>query len=1523
MLHSADPSAKVTEEIMKKSSPTHLLRTSQSDMANFYNKIAKQSWITGNFNIPCLASILDNIGVCVDLEDVPTIFYHFDVSCNGKIDRDEFIEVLSLTEYELDSKLNYLKGVLNMAAGGGRGATGLRSNRLLSDLFKKFNTLKDGVLSYEDLSKLMSSLEIFMDESELRKVMMRMRGEHDRVEEKDFIEFVTKGSTIDQEKATRIRNSANIIRAWIQRNSTADDGVILPGVWKKLINVHEKSTRAKFPGFLGAEDIYNIMARNSVRLDHHECKYLAFMIAPERNGQITEDSLKRFAQGSCRSFGEVLGLLERDIIEPAVTAYKEHRDHIRKNGTEDAELAEDFEDMLRQCITIVKSQSVGVYEDRKGTSSSTDIVTPVQVKAGVEKFFDGFATTPALLPSVEEWTSLAILTGDAVVDIGFTGINIKRFVHNICYTIAGTLESARSHESVPLDKICRDIQNMMLEEAKKSSQGKSLNYQAVFNLFDTNHSKVIEVDEFKQMLVRLQLVDGLDEKSLSKLLEKFHRNKRSYLTYEDIQAFCESGEYGESGKDEVSDDLDEDYGIASSTPPVTITRNPDTDWLLWFLWKEAFKQDKADPEGVITELEAACTDNEITEINSSITSIPVADFWSLLTDTGLRGIMSKEQFDLGARMFIDSVKEGKTIVDRLEFAAFCSHVIRMGRAFNGILQERKKKEDKIYKDIKSKLFGELKSSGALERTGRHGHDGLRFQKVMKRLDEDGDGKLTVAEFKTALKRIRLKCEREWSARMIRRLFDEFDKNKDGLLDTDEFLVFIESEGPGKDISVEEKTPDKDEDDGIFNGRRVITEHDLLMKISAVLQETVPKVSSEGSSVSREPHIETVRAAVRRFFQKTDPKASGIATEDRFRTFCRKSGLQDSLTASEVRRLIDVIRKKRGHDVHFVEYEKFCRLLGPNSESIPLSKAETILGRLQEAAIASTAAGRSFIALCSLSDLKFTGKLSKDELMHTFKMMGADVTLTDIDAVKELLPGTAVDSHGMIDYREVQWLLQSNLSQTTSNSSRVEPEHFYPSHTNPQPHYQSPIRNTWSMENPTRELNFGDTFGRSSIPTPGGYQVNTPYASYDGDRMSSSTGGASAFHSANERMVTGILERVSLAVEEKGRNRGQPYSLFRQFEVFDHMRSGFITLRTFQSTMDEMSVMLSGMEINAILSQFGRSEDDRIDYIKFCRMIEQMQFKSGARGRRDSSQASYLSSRVVDRFLQLRQEGREIRDVFEGFDINKTGMIYARKFKETVQRLELMQTEYQLSRAMEDFANYTDRSMIHYADFCSALEGEARAVVPSYRVSTPMARSSGEDRNWLDRDPGSTAIKGGYGSATVTPRYRSSLDDNDYPPIKVSDSGAFTRGVGGGRSRYHDEDNVLSSLERSGGFRRHSVATSPRRPRSPPAKVGAAMWGGNTPLAEKGQPLEVDRTHWCCPVCYYTENPSSADTCELCECPNTAKRNADFHVKEQCTNCTFLNGHFATECEMCCKPLPSSRSASVSRSRSSMSSRYFD
>ena len=100
------------------------------------------------------------------------------------------------------------------------------------------------------------------------------------------------------------------------------------------------------------------------------------------------------------------------------------------------------------------------------------------------------------------------------------------------------------------------------------------------------------------------------------------------------------------------------------------------------------------------------------------------------------------------------------------------------------------------------------------------------------------------------------------------------------------------------------------------------------------------------------------------------------------------------------------------------------------------------------------------------------------------------------------------------------------------------------------------------------------------------------------------------------------------------------------------------------------------------------------------------------------------------------------------------------------------------------------------------------------------------------------------------------------------------------------------------------------PHASPSKVGSKLWGSQTPLSKKGMIENRNPEKWCCAVCLYVENPKDVPACLVCDAPNyTTKK--EYQVKEQCRNCTFLNGQYADECEMCGEQLSSSSLAAAS------------
>lgn len=216
-------------------------------------------------------------------------------------------------------------------------------------------------------------------------------------------------------------------------------------------------------------------------------------------------------------------------------------------------------------------------------------------------------------------------------------------------------------------------------------------------------------------------------------------------------------------------------------------------------------------------------------------------------------------------------------------------------------------------------------------------------------------------------------------------------------------------------------------------------------------------------------------------------------------------------------------------------------------------------------------------VCSLFDQKFTGRLLKDELLHVFKIMGATVNARDIEALSELLPDNSIERDGSFNYRDVQWLLQNHSNK---HSERPMGASFDFNDFSPVQHGYggvggrsatlNPVHNSsagfHTMSHPHRidhsstfDYNYGSApnFARS-IPTPSGLMVATPYAAYDArepPRFSEPLPGYthSAAASAHEKVLAGIVDRTAVAVEEKGRSWGGPFSLMRQFEVnFRHL-----------------------------------------------------------------------------------------------------------------------------------------------------------------------------------------------------------------------------------------------------------------------------------------------------------------------------------------------------------------------------------
>jgi hypothetical protein len=167
--------------------------------------------------------------------------------------------------------------------------------------------------------------------------------------------------------------------------------------------------------------------------------------------------------------------------------------------------------------------------------------------------------------------------------------------------------------------------------------------------------------------------------------------------------------------DDESDDDEEDFGLSAETPPIIVTRNAELDWLVWRLYKEACHVDSADPESVVTELEAACAETEIVDSSShgsshrqqASGSVSKKELWTLLFEVKLKGDMQRHQYDQ-AVSHLTFDKDDRTREDALvDYESLCRYIVRMGRAFSSQVGEKRQEQEKIYLRMKHALLTAL------------------------------------------------------------------------------------------------------------------------------------------------------------------------------------------------------------------------------------------------------------------------------------------------------------------------------------------------------------------------------------------------------------------------------------------------------------------------------------------------------------------------------------------------------------------------------------------------------------------------------------------------------------------------------------------------------------------------------------------------------------------------------------------------------------------------------------------------
>ena len=436
----------------------------------------------------------------------------------------------------------------------------------------------------------------------------------------------------------------------------------------------------------------------------------------------------------------------------------------------------------------------------------------------------------------------------------------------------------------------------------------------------------------------------------------------------------------------------------------------------------------------------------------------------------------------------------------------------------------------------------------------------------------------------------------------------------------------------------------------------------------------------------------------------------MVSSERFITFSRDAGLKTRMTSIEFNALIRLIEvPAKENERRYINYDKFCyNLVKSDKISIPHRKAEAVLQRLQDVAITSATRGRDFISLASLVDPHLDGRITKQEFIQTVKIMGLILTNADVRSILELLPSSDDErKDNKVDYIEVNKLIKSfqpyegplpdPTSTTTFESSRKKRVGALPSYATP----GLATRIVGSNKNVGVNMNTTITPLGNSIVTPfdeatlkmgsTSYKFNDTMRSINDVRDSQSFSNTSAY----DRVINIFISKLEKSIAFK-KVPDASFSLLHRFQEFDRKSTGFISLISFQRIIENLGVSVSSSDINAILSLYGRREDEKINYIAMCNLMRSAKIQN-------KSSATYANDRTIVRWGDLKMSGKRPVQEYEQYDYDGLGLISCLDFREVSRRLGILQSENQLFAVFNDFSSISDTSMVAYKEFCDALD----------------------------------------------------------------------------------------------------------------------------------------------------------------------------------------------------------------------------
>lgn len=83
----------------------------------------------------------------------------------------------------------------------------------------------------------------------------------------------------------------------------------------------------------------------------------------------------------------------------------------------------------------------------------------------------------------------------------------------------GKMDKRSKDDCISIEMITRDLQRIIHDEAKAAGKGIKNDYKKVFDFFDIDKSGIIVIDEFREALIGLHIIDEVSYHLVPQLMK--------------------------------------------------------------------------------------------------------------------------------------------------------------------------------------------------------------------------------------------------------------------------------------------------------------------------------------------------------------------------------------------------------------------------------------------------------------------------------------------------------------------------------------------------------------------------------------------------------------------------------------------------------------------------------------------------------------------------------------------------------------------------------------------------------------------------------------------------------------------------------------------------------------------------------------------------------------------------------------------------------------------------------------------